>query len=193
MAKVWSLRGQTGVKTRANSNFGPSSCAARRGPSLSVISPPATSRDMPKLMPTLHLRLDRQRVDGQPQATATVARWIRGLGEKMPSQTRTRSWLRSHAGIRLAHRGDSTMRGNPVEIRHGVTFQQPQAAVSQVNRWCNPPTRGMATTLDLAAFLRSMGLGVGASLSSESWMRSSHYLRILYCAVGRALVGRKNL
>jgi len=62
---------------------------------------------------------------------------------------------------------------NPVEIRHGMTFQQPQAAVFQVYRWCNPPTRGMSSTLGLVAVLPSIGLGVGASLSSESWRRSS--------------------
>ena len=62
---------------------------------------------------------------------------------------------------------------NPVEIRHGMTFQQPQAAVFQVYRWCNPPTRGMATSLGRAAFLRSIGLVAGVSLSSESWIRSS--------------------
>ena len=74
------------------------------------------------------------------------------LGEKLPCQTYTRSWLRSDAGVRLAHRSDGTMRGNAVEIRHGMTFQQPQAAVFQVYRWCNPPTRGMATSLGRAGF-----------------------------------------
>ena len=75
----------------------------------------------------------------------------------MPCQTYTRSWLRSYAGVRLAHRSDSTMRGNAVEIRHGMTFQQPQAAVFQVYRWCNPPTRGMATSLSRAAFRLIIG------------------------------------
>ena len=75
----------------------------------------------------------------------------------MPCQTYTRSWLRSDAGVRLAHRSDGTMRGNAVEIRHGMTFQQPQAAVFQVYRWCNPPTRGMATSLSRAAFRLIIG------------------------------------
>src|SRR5215471_10954779 len=44
-----------------------------------------------------------------------------------------------------------------------MTFQQPQAAVFQVYRWCNPPTRGMATSLGRAAFLRSYGSWGGLS------------------------------
>ena len=94
------------------------------------------------------------------------------LGEKWPCQTHTimgRKLSRGLAGPLHWQYND----GNPVEIRHGMTLQQRQAALFQVYGWCNPPTRGMATSLGRAAFLPSMGLGVGASLSSESWMRSA--------------------